>query len=1119
VPTLHIRHYERSGSGFVDLSFNGSVLLDATHPFSLEPDPFDLEDLRWYHENYFHNWYVSSNAAVERIRRAELKIGKALHSALFDPADGMAQLVRESLAELRIEIRDEVHRTAVPWETITDKETGDRLALRSSSFVRSVARTEPSEHHLIPRETHRLLLVICRPDGKYDVGYWSVAYSLWESLKGMPNIEIDVLRPPTFDSLEKYLIGAKHSGRAYTAVHFDGHGVIANPFGGSKGRGYLVFESTESSNREFIDGVAIGKVLALNDVQHLSMNACRSADSQSADRRLTAVAELSVGQPSIVEEVLVEGVSSCIGMRREIYPGSAARFFSAFYPAFFGGHSAGDAARIARNRLADTPLNANTFDPSITGIEDWGIPVVGERRQIQLRYAQPTNTNVAREELIQNIPTRLSKPSMIGFDQEILALEALFIERKPILIHGPVLLGKSRLALEYAKWYSATTVDSCPVYYIALTPTFDAAFVLEAIGSCIGRNIHNIADCTRELRSLGGVLVLDQADRLSKTASEVLSSLLTGIRTECRIIVTARTPHLDWLPDHRALRPAALLRSKRVALARAWADETGKEFKLNDYYPLIFFSGGLAGILFLLLSSSHELISKGKSSANEIASWLSMSEWQKIAGLSRQAWPNLPSIEELVSSLLADIKAICDPKIIRMLPLLARFHVCFDQESSARLIQMAEGSASPVVPDRRIIDALESIGLIFPVDRLKKPAWYLHPLLKLVVSRLPEGIKRDRLDQLFVETIAAVCVGLVRGYRHDALVVIHNLTFFEQNISDALYIALQINRLDHAATLLTSVGLLNRDLGDIKKMFRVFSYALPYFVDSDGCVRQACRHIAMQIWDLAIWLAPDWPRNRQGLRPPVYLAPFSNDNYGIGLFHRARKEYREAASAFTRELEAPSGLARYEPGDLQAQLSDMIYVPSDPKTWATALKYAQASFKVRHPDDAIGRAASRIAEARIRQVQILNQERYLSREDDLTKRIEILPEDLHQLGQVANLLREAEAEAGGMNAENRSQAAMVWWRVVLARGDLTAAVAYFEQGAELMIEMEEASIWHHYYVFSLQLLRHGWIARSYEAAQNAFQFSMHAGDTIFLPTRLREFCELLKSTYPELEDE
>jgi hypothetical protein len=63
--------------------------------------------------------------------------------------------------------------------------------------------------------------------------------------------------------------------------------------------------------------------------------------------------------------------------------------------------------------------------------------------------------------------------------------------------------------------------------------------------------------------------------------------------------------------------------------------------------------------------------------------------------------------------------------------------------------------------------------------------------------------------------------------------------------------------------------------------------------------------------------------------------------------------------------------------------------------------------------------------------------------------------------------------------------------------------------------MQEVSIWHHYWIFALALLRHGWVRRSHETAVNAFQFAMQTGD-MMLPTEIRKFCESLEAAYPEV---
>src|SRR3984885_9717788 len=339
---LSIRHYETAGDRLAELTWNGDEHLQASQPFAPQFDTFDLEDVRWYHENYRRNWRVSSNSTIQRIQRAERNIGEALHAALFrGSAAPLAEKVRNAGPDLRIEIRDEVHSAAIPWELIADPEAEQPLALTAASFVRIVSGDLDVAAE---KTTHRLLLLISRPGGEADPGYWSVAYSLWRELARLPAVKVDILRPPAFEDLERHLSEAKRNGTPYAAVHFDGHGKIMNPFGG-RTRGYLGFETPGTAGGEYIDGATIGRVLADSGVLLFSMNACRSADSKGSDRNLRATREPAIGQPSIVEDVLTEGVPACIGMREEIYPGTAARFFRAFYPEFFAGHSAGEAAR------------------------------------------------------------------------------------------------------------------------------------------------------------------------------------------------------------------------------------------------------------------------------------------------------------------------------------------------------------------------------------------------------------------------------------------------------------------------------------------------------------------------------------------------------------------------------------------------------------------------------------------------------------------------------------------------------------------------------------------------------------------------------------------------------
>jgi Transposase, Mutator family len=77
----------------------------------------------------------------------------------------------------------------------------------------------------------RILLAICRPKGGEDVPFRSVAGLLAKVLTGSARDAFDlyVLRPPRFEQLAKVLRQAREDGTPFHAVHFDGHGIYADP--------------------------------------------------------------------------------------------------------------------------------------------------------------------------------------------------------------------------------------------------------------------------------------------------------------------------------------------------------------------------------------------------------------------------------------------------------------------------------------------------------------------------------------------------------------------------------------------------------------------------------------------------------------------------------------------------------------------------------------------------------------------------------------------------------------------------------------------------------------------------------------------------------------------------
>jgi CHAT domain len=195
-----------------------------------------------------------------------------------------------------------------------------------------------------------VLLVICRPAGRDDVPFRSVAGQLVRhSDHPRSAVDLDVLRPPTFARLEETLRAAARAGEPYQVVHFDGHGIwavltsedddegapppatrlgVLSPIR-SGAHGYLLFEAPGlPSNRLLVDGPALGRLLADTGVGVLVLNACRSAyadtpppPSSEAEGRADAgdVHGRVRAYGSLAQEVADAGVAGVVAMRYSVY--------------------------------------------------------------------------------------------------------------------------------------------------------------------------------------------------------------------------------------------------------------------------------------------------------------------------------------------------------------------------------------------------------------------------------------------------------------------------------------------------------------------------------------------------------------------------------------------------------------------------------------------------------------------------------------------------------------------------------------------------------------------------------------------------------------------------------
>ncbi len=464
-------------------------------------------------------------------------VGEDLFRKVFDSNDDARALwyeLRGNLNQTRIHVATEVKEaTSVPWELLREPRGDLPLALSVPAFVR--APLSPIKHNLVTHHASRntkirILLVICRPKAGEDVPFRSVASRIVKSLSDEARefVQLDVLRPPTFEQLGKVLRQAKARGEPYHVVHFDGHGLyadvgakqfslevqarIASPlhYGAPRAgkHGYLIFENPESpENLMLVDGSSLGKLLVENDVATLVLNACQSAMAEAPTAPLAASESSEVGAQvrafgSLAQEVMDTGVAGVVAMRYILYVETAKRFVADLYAALAQGQSLGQAVTFGRKQLATNPQREIAYQP--IALQDWSVPIVYETMPIELfprvGAFEKTPTGSSIRAFFQT-PLQITRAMEIGLpprpdvgffgrDETLYALDRAFDTQQIVLLHAFAGSGKTTTAAEFARWYALTggvTLSGVEGAALFFTSFEHRKTLTEALNETIGR--------------------------------------------------------------------------------------------------------------------------------------------------------------------------------------------------------------------------------------------------------------------------------------------------------------------------------------------------------------------------------------------------------------------------------------------------------------------------------------------------------------------------------------------------------------------------------------------------------------------------------------------------------
>jgi hypothetical protein len=488
----------------------------------------DREDVRWYLEDYLQYPVAPAPQIAARVQARLAELGSELFRQVFEAnrdTIGLWGAVADRLPDTRVEVDAGIEGgSAVPWELLRDPVTDGVLALRAAAFV----RTHPGAPVpvRVPEQGPgglRVLLVICRPGGREDVPFRSVASHLVRLSRGAREaFRLDVLRPPAFAELARVLEAARAAGEPYQVVHFDGHGTwldeeTAAAAGGAPGggfsrevfslvspprpgsRGFLVFEDPETPGRQqLVDGPALGAALAGAGVAVLVLNACRSAHADLATQPDAVTGEGDAHRRvraygSLAQEVMDAGVAGVAAMRYNVYVVTAARFIGEVYAGLLAGQPLGGAVSAARRQLAADPQRQVGGRP--LPLQDWMVPVVYEAAPLALLPARAGDQQLSisldqaeagreRAGLERGLPPG-PDAGFFGRDETLLALDRAFDDHRVVLLHAWAGAGKTSTVLEFARWY-ALTGGTAGVLFASFEHHLTLARLLDQIGGQFG---------------------------------------------------------------------------------------------------------------------------------------------------------------------------------------------------------------------------------------------------------------------------------------------------------------------------------------------------------------------------------------------------------------------------------------------------------------------------------------------------------------------------------------------------------------------------------------------------------------------------------------------------------
>nr|MDZ8020665.1 tetratricopeptide repeat protein [Nostoc sp. SerVER01] len=588
---ITIREKQPTAEGFAaSLIFEGGEYsINITDPFT----PKEERQLEWYFEEWL-TYPMLNGKKAEAAKTSVVSYGESLFNQVFKAdidAYSLYRQLRGNLKQVKIEIvgnSPEFH--ALHWEALRDKDWPRPLSVDCVMIRKRLGKVASVAANMAESPIINLLVVIARPDEEHDVGYRTIARPLIEVIQNshLP-VNIDLLRPGTYESLERHL-EAKGAGY-YHIIHFDCHGALMGyadiqeevkrnrytyqarwgrediqPYEGV--RAFLFLDGESKGKADPVEAGELANLLTGKGIPVCILNACQSGKQVRGNGEQTTSVEGSRDtatlkgadfdfaqstesrETSLGSRLMTAGMQMVVAMGYSVTVSAARLMMEQVYQNLFGGKEISEAIRLGRRELFNNKTRKAYFNTDID-LEDWLLPVVYSNQLVNLNLRK---FRAEEEEeyfdklgnLYQYTPPEYG---FIGRDLEILKIEKALFRHNILLLQGMGGTGKTTL-LNYLRSWWQTTNFAPEIFYFGYD---EQAWTLTQILFDIGKRVYKRFDFANfqamnltaqmqklmaKLRSESHILILDNLESVTGQALAIQNTLPSAEQKQLQDFLT-----------------------------------------------------------------------------------------------------------------------------------------------------------------------------------------------------------------------------------------------------------------------------------------------------------------------------------------------------------------------------------------------------------------------------------------------------------------------------------------------------------------------------------------------------------------------------------------------------